>query len=178
LYIVSAGIVSYITEVGYPEHFLRGILMTALVLRTGRKWSATMMGAVCGIVFLLAVPSPAPYLLFSTFVSGLVFDLVLMSGSYAKAIKSTTRLLTAAAVSGVAESIVALSIITALAAEKILGTDTFAGLTIAWSTDIVLNIILSAIGAILAIRFLSKRIPPTLQTGEQKELGDRTKEQK
>jgi hypothetical protein len=178
LYIVSSGIVSYITQVGYPEHFLRGILMTALILRTGRKWSATMMGAVCGVVFLVVVPSPAPYLLASTFVSGLVFDLVLMVGSYAKSIRSTSRVLVGAAVSGVAESIVALTIITAIAATQIFGTKTLTGLSIAWSTDIVLNIVLSLVGAVLAIRFLSKRLPSNLHTSEHQELGDRSKDQK
>jgi hypothetical protein len=154
LYIVSSGIVSFITQVGYPEHFLRGLLMTALVLRTGRKWSATIMGAVSGIVFVVVVPSPAPYLLASTFVSGLVFDLVLMIGSYVNSVRSTPKLLIGAAVSGVAESLVALAILTYAG----FFGKAFTALAYAWSTDVLLNIILSVIGAIIAIRFLPKRI--------------------
>lgn len=153
LYIVSSGIVSVISQVGFPEHFLRGLLMTALILRTNRKWSATMMGAVSGIVFAIVVPSPAPYLLPSTFASGLVFDLVLMSGSYASSIKSTPRILAAAAISGVAESLVALAILTYAG----FFGEVFTALVYALSTDVVLNIVLSIIGAIFAIRFLPKQ---------------------
>jgi hypothetical protein len=147
--------------------------MTGLILATGRKWSATMMGAVCGIVFLIVVPSPAPYLLASTFVSGLVFDLVLIIGSYAKSIRSVPRVLVGAAVSGVAESIVALAILTYAG---FFGSKSFAALGVAWSTDVVLNIVLSLIGALLAIRFLSKQFKSASNsnTGEQSKLGDRS----
>lgn len=154
LYIVSSGIVSYISQVGYPEHFLRGLLMTALIIRTRKKWSATLMGAVSGIVFVVVVPSPAPYLLASTFVSGLVFDLVLMTRSYFNSIRSTPMVLTGVAISGLAESLVALAILTyAGFFGKVL-----TALIYAWSTDVVLNIILSIIGALIAIRFLPRRI--------------------
>jgi hypothetical protein len=157
LYIVSSGLVSYVTQLGYPEHFLRGILMTAVILRTGRKWSATMMGVVCGIVFMFAVASPAPYLLFSTVASGLVFDLVLMAGSsYAASVRSRTRILVGAAVSGLAESVVALTILTEFVTSRSwTGTLT---ISVAWSVDIVLNIILSSIGALLAFKFLSGKV--------------------
>lgn len=154
LYIVSSGIVSFVSQVGYPEHFLRGLLMTALILRTDRKWSATLMGAVSGIVFVLVVPSPAPYLLASTFVSGLVFDLVLMIGSYANSVRSAPKLMIGVAISGVAESLVALAILTYAG---FFGR-AFTALVYAWSADVILNIILSVIGAVLAIRFLPKRV--------------------
>ncbi|MGI0091758.1 MAG: hypothetical protein ACREBS_08615 [Nitrososphaerales archaeon] len=156
LYIVAAGISSYVTLYGYPEHFIRGILMTAVVLRTGKKWSATMMGVVSGIIFQLVVTSPAPYLLASTIVSGLVFDLVLMAGSsYTAAVRSSPRVITGAAISGLAESIVALAILTFAG----FFSRSFVALSVAWSTDIVLNIALSAVGALIAIRFLSKKHP-------------------
>lgn len=107
------------------------------------------MGVVCGIVFGIVVPAPAPDLLASTVVSGLVFDLVLMGGSYLNTISSFSRIVLGAAVSGVAESLVALSILT------------FAGffgksaevLTSAWSIDIILNIALSS-GGHYCIQFL------------------------
>ncbi|MHB1869086.1 MAG: hypothetical protein ACYCPP_09105 [Nitrososphaerales archaeon] len=174
LYIISSGIVSFITQVGYTEHFLRGILMTAIVLQT-RKWSTAMMGAVCGIVFLFAVSSLVPYLLFSTFVSGLVFDLILMIGSYANSIRSVIRVLV-----GVAESVVAPVILTSLAAIKVFGTNSFSGLSIAWSTDIVLNIVLSVIGALLVIKFFPKKSPtaPNLQAREKSELGNGSSDEK
>lgn len=157
LYIVTSGIASFLSQLGYPEHFLRGILMSAAVLWTGKKWSATIMGLVSGLIFLLLVPSPAPYLLPSTFISGLVFDaIILVGGSYEVASRSRLRLILAAAISGLAESIVALSILTVFSAPT-LGR-TFGAIAAAWSFDIALNIILSSIGAYLVFRFLIKRI--------------------
>ena len=157
LYIVTASIASFVTQVGYPEHFLRGILMTALVLQTRKKWSATMMGVVCGIIFAVLVPAPAPYLLPSTVLSGLIFDLALFGfKSDTQASMSNKRLIFAAGISGFAESLVALAILT-MFAPKILG-DTLNAIVVAWSVDAVLNIILSVVGASIAIAYLVTRI--------------------
>ena len=131
--------------------------MTAHILQTGRKWSATMMGAVCGVVFLLAVGSPAPYLLPSTFVSGFVFDLVLMMGSFVESVRSVSKMLIGVTVSGAAESLVALAIITSFG---IFGARTFEALIAVWSIDVILNTILSCVGAILAIRFFAGVVLP------------------
>lgn len=161
LYIVSAGIVSSLfgeAVRGYPEHFLRGILMTVVVVRTGKKWSATTMGLVCGIVFGIVVPAPAPYILVSTIVSGLVFDLALAGGKYASVIRSLYRVVLGSAVSGVAESVVALLILTAVG---FFGSS-FSVVSAAWSADIILNVVLSSIGAIIAFRFLSRRQPVSI----------------
>jgi hypothetical protein len=133
--------------------------MTAVILRTGRKWSATMMGVVSGLVFFLVVPAPAPYLLVSTIFSGVVFDLALLIGTkYAEASKSQTRLLVGAGLSGLGESAVALTILTVFA-PGYLGAS-FDALAIAWSADVVLNIVLSVIGAFLAFRYLSRKPLP------------------
>jgi uncharacterized membrane protein AbrB (regulator of aidB expression) len=158
LYIVTSGLTSVITQVGYPEHFLRGIFMSSLILTTRKRWSATLMGIVCGIVFL-AVPAPAPYLLPSTIVSGVVFDLALIIGSKYGESLSQPRLLAAAGLSGLSESVVGLFIIT-MFTPGILGK-TFDALAIAWSADIVLNIILSIIGAYIAFRYLGNRVRQT-----------------
>jgi hypothetical protein len=158
-YIVTSGLASFVTQLGYPEHFLRGILMTAAILQTGRKWTATTMGVVCGLVFALVVPSPAPYLLPSTIVSGLVFDIVLVLGSkYSVSSRSKTRLLIGAGLSGLGESIVALAILTAFAPAVLVSTS--GSIVIAWSADLVLNVVLSLVGAFLAFRYLSKRTLP------------------
>jgi hypothetical protein len=155
LYIVTSGLTSVITQVGYPEHFLRGIFMSSLILTTRKKWSATLMGIVCGIVFL-AVPAPAPYLLPSTVISGVVFDLALILGTkYGETSISQMRLLVGAGLSGLAESIVGLMILT-IFTPGILGK-TFDALAIAWSADLVLNVILSIAGAFIAFRYLSDR---------------------
>ena len=157
LYIVTSGLTSVITQVGYPEHFLRGIFMSSLILTTRRKWSATLMGVVCGLVFL-AVPAPAPYLFPSTIVSGVVFDLALIIGTkYGESAISQTRLLVGAGLSGFGESVVALLILT-IFTPGILGK-TFDALALAWSADIILNIILSIAGAYIAFRYLGNRIP-------------------
>ncbi|MDG6994946.1 MAG: hypothetical protein JRN52_03400 [Nitrososphaerota archaeon] len=155
-YIISAGLVSSLfgdVARGYPEHFLHGVLMTAVVVGTGKKWSATIMGIVCGIVFGIVVPAPARYLLASTIVSGLVFDLALMGGPYKNAIRSFSRIVVGAAVSGVAESLVALSILTFASffgnSVEILAS--------AWSVDISLNIVFSSVGAVLTFNFLIGR---------------------
>lgn len=129
--------------------------MASLILLTRRKWSATLMGVVCGIVFL-AVPAPAPYLLPSTVISGVVFDLSLIIGSkYGESLVTQTRLLAGAGLSGLAESLVALGIIT-LFTPGVLGK-TFDAIAVAWSADIVLNILLSIVGAFIAFKYLSDR---------------------
>jgi len=157
LYIVTASLTSFVTQVGYPEHFLRGIFMSALILSTRRKWSATMMGIVCGVVFFLVVPAPAPYLLVSTIVSGLIFDLVLIIGTKYGETLTQQRLLTGAGLSGLGESFVALLILTELGTPGILGK-TFDAIAVAWSADIVLNILLSIIGAFIAFKYLGDRL--------------------
>ena len=165
LYIVSAGLVSSLfgdAVRGYPEHFLRGILMTVVVVRTGKKWSATTMGLVCGIVFGIVVPAPAPYILVSTIVSGLVFDLALTGRHYLSVIRSFSRVVFGAAVSGVAESVVALLILSAVG---FFGYS-FSVLSAAWSADIILNIVLSSLGGVIAFRLMGRRQPfliPKLQ---------------
>jgi hypothetical protein len=159
LYIVTSGLASFVSMLGYPEHFLRGILMTAVILRTGKKWSATTMGLVSGLVFAVSVPSPAPYLLPSTFVSGLVFDLVLLIGiSYTQASRSRTRLMIGAGISGLAESLVALGILTYFSSSTLGATSR--AIAIAWSADVVLNVVLSTVGAYIAFRFLYPRKRP------------------
>jgi hypothetical protein len=155
LYIVTAGLTSVITQVGYPEHFLRGIFMSALVLSTrGKRWCATMMGIVCGIVFL-TVPAPAPYLLPSTVASGVIFDLVLIVSSKYGETLTQNRLLAGAGLSGLAESFIALMILSVFT--TILGK-TFDAIALAWSADIVLNIVLSIIGAFIAYKYLGDRL--------------------
>jgi hypothetical protein len=133
--------------------------MTAVILQTGRKWSATMMALVCGLVFALVVPAPAPYLLPSTFVSGLIFDIALIIGSkYSESSKSQTRLLLGAGLSGLGESIVALTVLTAFAPNVLVRTS--GTILAAWSADLVLNVVLSVAGAFLAFRYLARRSLP------------------
>jgi len=114
------------------------------------------MGIVCGLVFL-AVPAPAPYLLPSTIISGVVFDLALIVGSKYGSTITQTKLMVGAGLSGFAESVVALLILT-IFTPGILGK-TFGALALAWSADIVLNIILSIAGAYIAYRYLGNRVP-------------------
>ncbi|MCL4519817.1 MAG: hypothetical protein M1587_11545 [Thaumarchaeota archaeon] len=156
LYIISSGLVSsFFGEAvrGYPEHFLRGILMTVVVLKTGKKWSASTMGIVCGLVFGMVVPAPAPYLLASTIASGVVYDFALLGGNYLNAIRSFSRIVVGAGVSGVAESLVALAILTLVG----FFGKSLEAITSAWSIDIVLNIVLSSLGAAIAFRYFGRK---------------------
>lgn len=167
LYIVMAGVAGATISpfaAGFPENLIRGFLMTGLIVRTRKMWSATMMGLASGLVFGLAVPSPAPYLLPSTFVSGLVFDLALLGGNYFKNTISLSRVLFAAGISGVAEAATALGILIyigrfdKLSFLGILANNT-TPIGIALGIAISLNLILSLIGAYLAFKALSKRVP-------------------
>jgi hypothetical protein len=176
LYIVAAGLAGYLFESGFAEHFIRGILMTGVILSTRRMWSATLMGLVSGIVFQLAVSSPAPYLLASTVASGLVFDLVLAAGakSYPSAARSRRKLFLGAAVSGAAESVVALSILTAAGLFR---RSAYFGFPVGviWALDIALNIVLSIAGAWLVLRLLPRSLSGSraLQ-GELRQPSDQT----
>ena len=163
LYIVTASLASFVTQVGYPEHFLRGILMTSLIVYAGkRKWSATTMGVVCGIIFALVVPSPAPYLLPSTITSGLIFDLVLLVTRYYSQVQAlSSKLMIAAGISGISESMVALVILTYFSPHT-LGS-TLNAIEVAWLLDLVLNVVLSVVGAMIAIRLLSKVLNSRVQ---------------
>jgi hypothetical protein len=131
--------------------------MSSLILMSRRKWSATLMGIVCGIIFF-TIPAPAPYLLPSTVISGLIFDLVLIIGTKNGATSiSQTLLLTGAGLSGLAESLVALTIITLYnpsILEKVISS-----LAVTWTADLVLNIVLSIVGAFIAFKYLSGRVP-------------------
>jgi len=127
-------------------------------------WSATIMGFVSGLAFL-AVPSPySPvFLLISTVTSGLVFDLVLIAGgSYSKSAQSRFKVMVGSGISGVAESVSLLSLITFGGFSsiltnfsgllKVLSVSTIAG---AWIVDIVLNIALSLLGSYIAFKYIS-----------------------
>ena len=167
LYIVLAGVVgSFLGTLaqGYPEHFLRGLLMAALVVRTRKMWSATTMGVVCGLVFA-AVPSPYPavFITISTVLSGLVFDISLATvGSYAQSTASKFRVMLGSGISGVVESVSLLSLVTFYglggklitfsALAKILSIST---ISVAWGIDIVFNIVLSLFGAYIAYAYIS-----------------------
>jgi len=115
------------------------------------------MGIVCGLVFL-AVPAPAPYLFPSTVISGVIFDIALIIGTkYGESSVSQQRLLAGAGLSGLGESFLALAILTYFTPST-LGR-TFDALAIAWSADIVLNVLLSIVGAFIAYKYLNNRLP-------------------
>jgi hypothetical protein len=171
LYIVTAGIVGNITgeglasvllSGGYPEHILRGIFMAGVVISTRRMWSATLMGVVSGIVFLITVPAPQFYLLPATVAAGLVYDLTLKLASsnskYAEAATSKRKVLLGAGVSGIAESVVALSILTFILHFPFALVGSGVPVWLYWSVDLPLNFALSILGASVATAyFLRKR---------------------
>ncbi len=166
LYIVTAAVIGTITgpglaavllSGGYPEHILRGIFMAGVVISTRRMWSATAMGIVCGLVFLLTVPAPADalYLFPATVAAGIVYDLTLRAGKqgYAQAATSKRGVLLGAGVSGIAESIVALSILTFIFHYPFVLVS-----WLYWTVDIPVNFVLSVLGASIAAAYMLRRI--------------------
>jgi hypothetical protein len=132
--------------------------MAGVVISTRRMWSATFMGIVCGLVFLFTVPAPADalYLFPATAAAGFVYDLSLKLGrtSYAQAATSKKMVLAGAGISGIAESIVALSILT-----FIIHLSFALPVWLYWSVDIPLNVILSVLGASLAVAYMLRKKP-------------------
>jgi hypothetical protein len=169
LYIVTAGIVSSITgpglagmllSGGYPEHVLRGLFMAGVVISTRKMWSATMMGIVSGLVFVLTVPAPgsALYLFPSTVAAGLVYDFTLKFGSdYAQAAVSRRKVLVGAGISGVAESVVALAILTFIVRYTFALLAYGVPLWAYWAIDAPLNAALSIAGASIAVGYLLRK---------------------
>jgi hypothetical protein len=169
LYVVTAAVIGTITgpglaavllSGGYPEHILRGIFMAGVVISTRRMWSATLMGIVCGLVFLLTVPAPADalYLFPATAGAGLVYDLTLKfsAASYAQAATSKRKVLLGAGVSGIAESIIALSILT-FVFHYVFALISVVPVWMYWSVDIPVNFVLSVLGASIAAAYMLRR---------------------
>lgn len=158
LYVIIGGILGTVLGPafhGIPIHFPRGLLMSGVSANVRKMWSATLMGIVSGIIFVLTVPAPAPYLLLSTAGSGFVYDLVVRArGSYQSVARSTGVVSVASVVSGLAESIIALASLTLIGLISLNGT-TF---VFVWLTDMVANVILSLAGGLVTIWMVRRKM--------------------
>ena len=158
IYILGGGVLGIIVGPflrGYPAHFLRGWLMSASAAYSGRMWSASLLGLIAGIVFLVMVPAPAPYLPLATLAAGVVYDLALSPiAKYGSNAVSSRRIILATSVSSIAEAVVALAILTYVG----LFTSNPLVLAIIWIAAILANIILACVGALITIFSIRKRI--------------------
>jgi len=140
---------------GYPTHFLRGWFMSSVAAYSRRMWSATAMGLIAGIVFLITIPAPAPYLLASSLAAGLVYDLSLRLGNhYSRNARGKRRIIFSTTLSGVAESVTALSILTLIGLFQV----TPVVLLLIWIIGIALNILISNIGALLTVLLIRRGV--------------------
>jgi len=158
IYIFGGGLLGIVVGPflrGYPAHFLRGWLMSAVAAYSKRMWSASLMGLISGLVFLVFVPAPAPYLPLATFAAGLAYDLSLRAGnSYGVAALSPRRIVFSTSVSSVGESVVALAILTyvgVIPSQQPL-------LTILWVVAIVANVALACVGSLITIWAIKRNI--------------------
>lgn len=89
--------------------FLISALFTILVSLTGRKWSATILGLISGL--LLSGDPNAPFLIGLSLVpNGLVFDLTIRGRTYPSNELSTKRLVIAGALGNLAMAVAGLLI--------------------------------------------------------------------
>ena len=138
---------------GYPAHLFRGLTMSMTAAYSQRKWSTTLMGFISGIIFLVIVPAPAPYLLAASLAAGLAYDAVIMvGGRYAESSRRRGRIVLGTVVSSVAEAVVALSILTYVGLFEVQAMV----LTMIWLGAAAANIVLSLGGASITILLLRR----------------------
>ena len=158
LYIVSGGLLGIVVGPflrGYPAHFMRGWLMSAVAAYSRRMWSASLMGLISGLLFLVIVPAPAPYLPLASFMAGVVYDLVCsLGGGYGVNARAWRRIIPAIALSGFAESVVALAVLTFMG---IIEAGAFV-LAIIWAVAISANILLSILGSLVTVWMIRRGI--------------------
>ena len=143
---------------GSGAHLFRALLMAIIAAMLRGPGGPIMMSIISGVL-LLAVPAPAAFLyLPGTLAAGLVYDFGLRGGNYSQNARNGFRILTASVLSGIAEAIVVtggffiigfsfIEIVTAVSASGY-GSSGLAGI---WAVSIGKNIVMSTIGASLAI---------------------------
>lgn len=138
---------------GYPAHFFRGLTMSAVAAYTGRMWSVSLMSIISGLVLLAVVPAPAPYLFIATVAAGVVYDLSL-GEKYAEACRKPRRIVAGTMVSGLAEAIVAMGILTYVGLFQV----QLQMLAVIWAGAIAANLVLSALGSQVTILVLRRYV--------------------
>lgn len=152
-YVITASLSGLVLPAvrGYPAHFFRGLAMSTVAAYTGRVWSVSFMAAVSGLVLLAVVPAPAPYLLFSTVAAGVVYDLSL-GNAYAQSSRNSRRIMAGTLLSGLAEGVVAMAILTYVGLFQVQPQM----LAIIWVAAIAANLVLSAAGAQVAVLLIRR----------------------
>ena len=136
---------------GYPAHFFRGLSMSACAAFSRARWSVSVMSVISGLVFLLVVPAPAPYLLFSTVGAGVVYDLS-MGRDYKQSVRRAWRITAGTLVSGVVEGIIAMAVLTYVGLFSVRAEL----LAVIWVSAIAANMVLSTVGAQITVLLLRR----------------------
>ncbi len=93
---------------GVDIHFVRALVLTIVAVRLAKPWGASTLGFISAILLAVA-PFSSPdkiFLIPATLAAGVVFDLVLMAGRYEENVLKKSRVAIAAALSGLAESLI------------------------------------------------------------------------
>jgi hypothetical protein len=158
---VSAGQILH----GVDIHLVRALLMASLAAVLGYTGGPSIMGTVSG---LLLAGSPfggasKTFLLPSSVVAGLVFDLAMRGGKYGENVKRLGRIGLASGLSGLAESAVVTGGLTAIgfpfqeAVELISIVIPGVGLSHVWVYLLGRNLVMSVVGGLLAFMIIRRR---------------------
>ena len=126
--------------------FLISVLFTILASLTGRRWSATLLGAISALL-LLGDPSAPLAIGFSLVPNGLVFDLVLRWKDHRVEGPSKRQLVIAGALGSLAMAVAGLIIAIAVGAPGTSGTLLMTSVAVA----VIGNPIVGALGALFGI---------------------------
>ncbi len=153
LYVFMGSLVGLVVPAlrGYPAHFFRGLTMSGVAAYSRRMWSASIMGLISGLIFFAVVPAPAPYLLPSSIVAGLLYDLSLGKG-YVDTCRNPKRVTLGTLVSGLGEGAVAMAILTYVGFFRV----QFQVLAVIWVAALAANMLLSTLGAQVTLLLLRR----------------------
>ncbi|MDJ0269979.1 MAG: hypothetical protein NXY59_05465 [Aigarchaeota archaeon] len=113
-----------------------------------------MMGAIAGVIMLVTIPAPAPYLPLASLAAGVAYDMACrVGGAYVKNSRKRGRILLATSFSSISESIVALSILTALGIIEA----PLSVIILIWLATMAGNILISNAGAVVTLWILRRR---------------------
>lgn len=154
LYALPSGAILGQALHGADVHIPRAFLMALLAAKLGRAGGPTLMGVVSGLI-LFFVPGPsALFLLPASILAGLTYDLILKGRDYATNARNRVRVLTGSGMEGLVESAVVMA---GLSAIGLFGPLTPGMLALIWTFELATNLVLSLVGAALAIAVLRTR---------------------
>lgn len=134
---------------GLDTNLVRSALFVLLAALTMKFGASTLMGAVCGVIFLLVIPAPFPvYLFVSVLLYGLTYDLYMRLAGFSNSVTKTKHVITATVISSILMSIVALAILTGV------GVLPPEGLIYIWIFGVLGDVVVGVIGSVIGLRIL------------------------